>query len=180
MDVDERRCKMAPDIIKYYQWLISEIGNQTSYHSHKETMAWSATALYVPGVIALGFFSSANMANITACWRVGLATSIILLLSVLVGVFVYRQFELQLVAAKTVEALIKLVNDFCSLDSAGAQKVVAECQIEKDKIWPKFVQEKIDDATGRSFATKLFTNGASLLTIGLATLFAIILVWFVR
>ena len=48
----------------YIKWLTLEIQVYTSYHNHKETMAWVITALYVPGIIYLGYTAG-------AIWRGG-------------------------------------------------------------------------------------------------------------
>ena len=70
---------------RYYHWLVAEIEYNTTYHNHKEMMAWVASALYIPGVITLAFY--------TKNWL------FVVLLALLVGAFVYEQFRLRSHAA---------------------------------------------------------------------------------
>jgi len=152
---------MATD--RYLQWLIAEIGFQTSYHNHKETMAWVATAFYIPGIIVLGFYTQ-KMLGITSCWRC-LFVFVVFVLFGIVAAFVYEQFRLRSHAADTVAALMKLVNDL-SKDEDYQKSIQGKLEIKQKDLWPEF----------RSITTKLFTDVTSYAAIVLATFIAIYLV----
>ena len=100
---------MATDTTdRYLQWLTAQIGPQTDYHNHKETMAWVATTFYIPGIIILGYQAN-KLLEWPLCWVVIL----FVFLFILAITFVAAQFYLRSKAADTVAALMKVVNDFC-------------------------------------------------------------------
>jgi hypothetical protein len=158
---------------------MNEIDAQTQYHNHKETIAWTAIGLYLPGIIALGFFAKDTICY-KPCWLTGLATFIILIFLVLVLFFVNKQFDFQNIAAKRVEAFEKLIND-CAANKLDISKLQSDEFTIKDKnIYPEFIQKEIESKTniGRSFATILLTDIVSNVAIILATIISLLIVWF--
>lgn len=73
------------------EWLRHRIEYYGRYHHHKETMAWVATALYIPGVIVLAL-ETRVMAS--GCgWNKGLLISLIIIAGLLIFSFVKWQFD---------------------------------------------------------------------------------------
>lgn len=155
---------------RYYQWLISEIGVQSNYHNHKETMAWVATAFYIPGIIVLGYQAPV----VSAFWQCFVATLLFFGAACLVLIFVRTQFRLRQQAADIVMALMRLVNKFCK---DAAFKPTETDIAEEARFWPKFVQDEIDSVRGegRPPTVTLSTDWVSYAAIVLATALAIAL-----
>ena len=182
---------------QYLQWISSQIGHQERYHAHKETMAWTATAFYLSGIIALGYN-----------WKDGWCdtTSLILFIpAYLVFAFLNMQFRMRWEASDAISGLIHAANNLCN----GTTKLSKEnCIIEhemlggnrKQKVWPKFVQDEIDkvaEEAPRTFGIfkvafckwiilrwgkeyinpKWLSEIPSYIICLLATIFAIALVW---
>ncbi|MFC1939117.1 hypothetical protein ACFLXO_00310 [Chloroflexota bacterium] len=148
---------------RYLSWLVSEIGNETDYHDHKETMAWGATALYIPGIIVLAFQLPKNCFT---WWP-------FIVVFVLVMLFINRQFHLRAKSADTNDALRKLLQDVYH----GRDLQQENCSIAKGKHWPQFVEQEIEvmKGRGRSWKDFLCTDLVSYLAIIVATLIAIVI-----
>ena len=120
-------------IDRYLTWLDSEITTERNYHNHKETMAWVATALYVPGIIALGYLIDIKFKDVTiTCWQYLLLFLIFASLASLVFIFVYRQFKLRSRSADEVNAFIELLNEV-SKDYSVVNLWNENSDIQKDK-----------------------------------------------
>ena len=185
------------NVNQYLQWISSQIGDQERYHAHKETIAWTATAFYLSGIIALGYNWKENWCD---------TTSLILFIpALLVFAFLYMQFRARWEASDAIRGLIHTANNLCN----GTTKLnIDNCVIEHEvlggnrtqKVWPKFVQDEIDKVakevprTWRSFVAALWnwktcrwgkecispkwlTEIPSYIICFLATIFAIALAW---
>ena len=82
-------------------WLDSEIAHQESYHDHKERMAWTALAFYVPGVLLL---TNAVASDLGSGGRV-FGTLLLIILVRAVAMFVNMQFEMRWHAADLANAI---------------------------------------------------------------------------
>jgi len=142
--------------MRYEEWLVSEIGFQTQYHNHKETMAWFATALFVPGIIVLALELHSNDLNF---WLVPIVAYFLVML------FVSWQFRMRSKSADTVVALRELFLNYRQDISDEERK------IESGKHWPIFVENRIKDkkGQGRSWLDNLLSDGVPYTAITLAT-----------
>lgn len=126
---------------EYAKWLTFQIDHNGKYHQHKETMAWVATALYLPGVITIGYYVGRGQ------WNLGTQVFISLLLLVvvyLVFVFVNMQFDMRWYAGDVVEILCRrMVKLNGGVEQAPAPDEWTIRNEDKD-FWPKFVQEEVD------------------------------------
>ena len=119
----------------YIKWLDSGIQQQERYHNHKETMAWVITALYVPGIIYLGY--SIHRALIPE-WVV---FGGMVFVSYLVGIFVKMQFDMRWEAADVIHVLMQRLAKL----NGGTESLPAnwEFKDEKNHVWPKFIQDQV-------------------------------------
>ncbi len=138
-------------------------------------MSWVATALYVPGIMALGYLVEKKFedAAITPLWQCLLVFLIFALFALLVFMFVYRQFKLRSRAADVVAALIELLNEV-----SKDEKVVESwsTEIKGNKVWPEFIENKVVPGKGRNILTKLTTDGVCYAAIIFSTVIALLLV----
>lgn len=125
--------------IEYRKWLLSEIGYETSYHNHKETMAWVITALYIPSIIYIGYTESMVWRGI--CWERVIVT-LITLAGCLVFKFVNMQYRHRWEAADIIKILMRKVAE---LNNGNEPPQQEEWKIDKkDDCWPNFVQYEIN------------------------------------
>jgi Ca2+/Na+ antiporter len=115
----------------FRQWLISEISRNQAYHNHKETMAWTATAFYVTGIITLGYFSN-EVSFSHICLMV-----VLILLALCTFFFLLFQFNNRWVAAGRIEGLIRTISNL----QIGSDFTSAEQEI--GQLYPKFVEKEI-------------------------------------
>ena len=173
---------MNPDTInRYLKWFIAERGYQEAYHTQKENMAWVATALYVPGIVTLGYITGKQiLSENTPCWITGILTFVIVILLASISCFVWKQFDLRLDASATNKALMKLVNDFCRLPEEKIKELINKTEVEKGNNWPEFVRVEIKNERrgARSKITWICTDVVSYVSILIATITALCLVWF--
>lgn len=129
---------------EYANWLRSEIDTHVNYHNHKETMAWTATAFFLPGIIGLAY-----VANLIP-WRVPghVAFSVLLiLLTIAVLGFVSMQHKMRFRAADICDGLRRALARVC----AGIPPLLqADLEVEDGKVWPRFVQSGIQSMIDRS------------------------------
>ncbi len=165
---------MANKAEKYLAWLTSALQSQSDYHNHKETMSWVATALYVPGIIALGYlFNTKLNGEVITFWQHVLVFLFFAVLAALVFTFVYRQFRLRSRASDVVDALIELLNELSNDDSIIESW---DTEIKKDKHWPQFIENKILPGKGRKLLTIITTDIVCYLAIILSTVFGLLLI----
>ena len=91
---------MSDLLQRYSEWLNGELEQTTAYHNHKETMAWTATALFLA---AVGALLAAPPDAVVA--KPGLSRLVIVVVAVLVVVFWRMQFSMRWHAADTCVAL---------------------------------------------------------------------------
>jgi len=138
-------------------WLTSEAMRNTTYHNHKENMAWVATALYLTGSIAGGF--TLNNTNDY------LAIILFILISFGAFFFVNWQFCKRWLAAAKVEALIRTIASF----GQTAPKDL-DWTIDDDNKLPKFVVKNIQL---RFDGDRIYTQIISNLVMAIGAIFFI-------
>ena len=126
------------DRSEFAKWLTSAISQRQSYHNHKETMAWVITALYIPGIIYLGYMDG-------RIWRGGWECAIVVLMGFIfyaVLVFVKMQFDRRWEEAAVIRILM---HRLAGLNRGEELPQQDEWRIynEKDD-WPHFVQKWVD------------------------------------
>lgn len=133
---------------EYCSWFDSELQATETYHNHKEAMAWTATAFYLPLVIVLGYKACVFLSGVFI--RV-VFSLLVLLLGYMVLVFVHMQFQMRWKAAQQTLALRRLRGrltatntwpdelDCAVRDGAGAQHTC----FDEIPTWPAFVVEEI-------------------------------------
>jgi len=159
---------MANNVPNLQQWLISEIERNQVYHNHKETMAWAATAFYIPAIIALAF----NMPKTTTCWVLTIVTVLFLVGGASVSCFVRFQFRNRWRAADRVWGLIRVLG---MLNGVGIP-ATANWQMDRDALYPDFIKREIRES-GRFREERGQVEIVSYIAIGLATIIAAILFW---
>lgn len=179
---------------EYEDWLKAEIDIYQRYHNHKETMAWTATAFYLPGIIGLAYAASLVQ------W--GLVGHVVfsvfaLLISLAILFFVNMQFRMRWLAADITHGLRRTMARLCAHMPPLSE---ADIQVEEGKCWPRFVASEIESEIGKSEKlrtpkkylgafwhmirfkwytpdNRLVTEFASYLAITFVSLIAIFLLW---
>lgn len=123
----------------HLEWVTSEIKKYESYHNHKETMAWLATAFYVTGVITLGL-----VINHTEIWIKGLSTFGILLTGYFIGIFVYMQFNMRWKSADIQAGLMRLASELCCGQAKPPDQPDFPQITDPEKVFPNHIQKYID------------------------------------
>ena len=159
---------------KYLSWIIPQIQYYGTYHNHKETMAWVATAFYIPGIITLGYY----VPDVPTCW---LLLPIFLLFSILTTLtwcFVMMQFRNRWEAHFIVVGLMRVAANLC--EKKESRPDGEEYKITCGERWPIFIAREIEVAKRQKANTvdsdKMSTERVSYIAIILATLIALILV----
>ena len=183
-------------------WLTAEIDYRGRYHDHKETMAWLATAFYLPAIAAAAYYLTRTG------WNRGGITVLILLAALTILFFVSMQFRMRWNANDTVVGLHRArAAAWGQFPQFTPAQLDAEFQLEPDEpappdqlplIWPAFVLSQINAARKHSkrgpsqFASALYhflrlrwdmvpnplkTELASYLAAIAATATALALVW---
>ena len=88
----------------YSSWLLKELEIWQSYHNHKETMAWVATAAFVTGIVYFGTLIASD-----SKWQASLHTLLVIILFCLAFTFIKMQFERRWRAADIVHAMRRLL-----------------------------------------------------------------------
>ncbi|MFQ6122150.1 MAG: hypothetical protein ACE5LA_03715 [Dehalococcoidales bacterium] len=136
------------DKSEYAEWLASGMDHNAGYHNHKETMAWVVTALYVPGIIYLGYLEGQVL-------RVLGVEILVILFMFLVAfpvlIFVTMQFDMRWHAADAVQAFIERWAD---LNGGGELPRADEWKIKEGEKWPYVVQRRIDELKARRSVMK--------------------------
>ena len=154
----------------YIHWLTSEIHSITIYHNHKENMAWLATVLYIGGAPTSALYTSPS-----APLQRWVLVVLVLILTVMIGLFVRTQFRNRAIASDIINALMITLNNFCA-DSTFSPDKTGNAASNWQK-WPQFVQDEIDQQKGRGrpFSDRLGTDyvsytaiiGAMLITLAI-------------
>jgi hypothetical protein len=149
---------------RYLNWLTAQIGFNYEYHNHKETMAWVATAFYVPAIIAL----TLHMPNASTFWEIFCTVALFVFLAFLISAFVFTQFWLRSRASDEIIALQRIVNNLCK----NTEYEPKDFEMPREQNWPLFVQNEINLARGkgRLMFTKWSTDGITYLVIAISTI----------
>lgn len=145
---------------RYIEWMTSEIEIVNTYHDHKEKMAWTATAFYVPACIILGYTAAEHLDDIS---RV-LLSVLILLASVITTMFVNMQFRMRWDAADMERGLKRIKGELCRSEEMSPNFNLSLPESkgnEKPPQWPIFVQQELDKCITKRFSTdipKAFLN----------------------
>jgi hypothetical protein len=137
---------------EYINWLLAEIDNQTSYHNHKETVAWTALAFYIPAIIALGYYAGQAISTLfplagASCGNISLFTFIGVIIIGLpclwAFMFIRRAFVNRWTAhnrtAQMRRAIGLLLNGRMVLDEENTAMIT-------ESNWPQFVNTIIPEA----------------------------------
>jgi len=185
---------MNMNIGEYCTWLRGEIDNYQTYHHHKETMAWTATAFYLPSVIGLAYAASLIPNHSIAPI---IFTLLLILLPLLVIGFVSMQFKMRAIAADYTNGLRRVLSRLCSGNPPLSS---SEVEVVPDDGFPYFVRceiqplldntKKLRSWAGYFNAIKLFvqfkwgdidnrirTELTSYASIIIVSLIAIAIVW---
>lgn len=128
---------------RYLNWLDSEIGIQENYHNHKETMAWTATAFYLPAVIVLGYTAAPEVRG-PSCLALAFVIGI---LGFVTAMFVNMQFEMRWIADDTIKGLRRargILSAVCDFPAELVKDVPPVSESNTPQVWPLFIQTEID------------------------------------
>ena len=139
MDEEEAR--------NYMSWLEGEIGNFISYHNHKETMAWAATAFYLPAVIIVGFEASTVL---SLFWKFLLIIGLIIICFISL-MFVNMQFESRWRAANKLEGMRRSMSLLhVSPDQVNDRSILEfEQMTELVNLFPNWIRNQMDTIESR-------------------------------
>lgn len=153
---------------RYFEFLATAYLEHNSYHNHKETMAWVFTALYVPGIIALGFALKGTNTPLDSpsYWFI----AVFVVAWFLATAFVCKQLRLRSGAADTNLAIKMILNRLCIDPDWDPVNV----EIEQDHLWPDYIQSEIDSlkGKGRPLRDTVFTDYPLILAIALSSVIA--------
>ena len=139
----------------YAEWLSSEINIEHSYHNHKETMAWIATALYLPASVGL----ASIVRNLNGCMAITVifGVAVVIAASVFIGLFISMQFRMRWDASDVVKGLmsasVMLLNRQVPLTLENCQETERH-----GAFWPRFAYDEINKCSqqsGRQLKTAL-------------------------
>lgn len=130
---------------RWLEWIESELERWHTYHDHKETMAWTATALYAPGIIVLGR-SAMDLASLDAKLVISL---FIFFLMCCALVFVNFQFEMRWYAGTVTAALRRITARLIADESFPGEGDVLPPPTanrrgnDREMVWPPFIWQEI-------------------------------------
>ncbi len=140
---DERQEKEHQEKVSHYlDWIDSELQHFSSYHDHKERMAWIATALYVPAVIVFGQAASDEICG--GAWR-WVLTALLVGACSYVLMFLSMQFNRRWVAADVSKGLRRARE--CVISSPTCVEDNQLTPVEDfDVEWPHFITAQVEAA----------------------------------
>ncbi len=127
-----------------------EIKTINTYHDHKEKMAWTATAFYVPATVILGYTAADHLDDIAK----SVLSVFIVVTSVMTTMFVNMQFRRRWWAADMERGLRRIKGKVCQLEemSPTFNLSIPECNAnEIPPEWPIFVQQELDKCVTKRF-----------------------------
>jgi hypothetical protein len=143
------RNTMDTDVIdknKYADWLKAEMDIIDRYHNHKETMAWTATAFYLPAVFGLAYAANHNGLALRGQLAYN-AVAVVMTVSVLS--FLNMRFKMRWKAADITVGLRRAMARVCAGTMPQSQSDM-EVDYEHERDLPRFVQTEIDRESKRS------------------------------
>ncbi len=126
------------------QILLTYRSDNSNYSYHKETMAWSATVIYVGGIIGLISFILAH--NFTGSYIIIFDVLIILFFGLTIP-FIYQQFRARSIAADRVVACDRLIFELNNPNFSIDEK---EMKFDDKKEYPKFLKNYIKEANEKN------------------------------
>lgn len=138
----------------HLQWVTSEIQGFESYHNHKETMAWVATAFYITGVITFGFTLAYSpiplFVNILASFGV-------LVTFFLAGVFINMQFRMRWKASDIQIGLTHYASRLCcNLEVPPEEPLFTQKDTFPDHVW-QFIKQEQENRCRMSYRKAVIT-----------------------
>ena len=142
-------------------WIDKEINLENRYHNHKEIMAWTATAFFVPAVVLFCYTARPLIAS-SLIMRVVIA-AIVVLLGIVAALFVNMQFEMRWKANDTIVALMRCRTRL-TLDPGIIQTLPTHLSnISPKPYWPQFIEDEIERCADKRPPTLFFKALADLL-----------------
>jgi hypothetical protein len=141
---------MMSIVERYIEWMTSEIETISTYHDHKEKMAWTATAFYVPASVILGYTAADHLDDIAKL----VLSVLIVVASVMTILFVNMQFRMRWIAADKEKGLKRIKGKLCQLEemSPSFNLSLSESKAtNKPSQWPIFVQQELDKCVTERF-----------------------------
>jgi hypothetical protein len=131
---------------RYIDWLKAEIELGDSYHNHKETMAWAATAFYLPTVVGLAY--GANRFGLNLASQIGL-TVVLLFLWLMLFRFLHMQFTMRWKAADVAVGLRRALARVCDCTTTLSKKALGldsseGWELEELKGWPLLMRCEVE------------------------------------
>ena len=151
---------MISIVERYIEWMTSEIETISTYHDHKEKMAWTATAFYVPATVILGYTAADHLDDIAKL----VLSVLIVVTSVMTTMFVNMQFRMRWIAADTENGLKRIKGKLCQLQEMSPDFNLSLPESKANEIppqWPIFVQQELDKCVTKRLSTdvpKAFLN----------------------
>ncbi|MFA5064460.1 MAG: hypothetical protein WC566_03240 [Dehalococcoidia bacterium] len=173
---------MADPKKPYIEWVNNRISRDITYHNHKETMAWLATAFYIPSIMWLGY----NIGDAGLSCAIRLVITIIILFAfiILLCCFIYTQLTERWRAAERIQMLTKIELDWLkSTDTAEIERLFQNISLAVDIAWPQSIAEELKRRYRQRYSacdTRLKTELTTYAMIIGATAVAISLVWVIK
>ena len=186
---------LIPPAQSLIDWIDKEIDLENRYHNHKEIMAWTATAFFLPAVVIFCYTAGPLVAS--SLMRIVIA-AVVALLGIVAALFVNMQFEMRWKASDIITALMRCRTRL-TLDPGIIQTLpthLGNISPDGKPTWPQFIEEEIEHCTDKrpptlflkAFGTllifrwtkidaRLRTEVASYLALFLATFAAIATLW---
>lgn len=124
-------------------WIDKEIDIMERYHNHKELMAWTATAFFLPAVVIFCYSAAPHVAG--SAIRIVMAV-VVALLGVVAALFINMQFEMRWKASDDIEAL-KRCRVHLTLNPEmiqGFPTKLPETSPKNKHMWPQFIEEEME------------------------------------
>lgn len=158
---------------RYLNWVLTQIQYYGTYHNHKETMAWVATALYIPSIITLSVLSS----KLASCWFFLVNLITIIIFAIIVVCFIHRQFRNRWIAHYYSVGFMLTASKLCKDKNYPNTK---DCITEEKDRFPKFIQNNINEAEDKKennlVEDKRDMEWISYTAVILATLVALVII----
>ena len=184
---------LIPPAQSLIDWIDKDIDLENRYHNHKEIMAWTATAFFLPAIVLFCYTAGPLVAG--SLMRIVIA-AVVALLGIVAVLFVNMQFEMRWKANDTIIALMRCRTRL-TLDPGIIQTLPTHLSsISPKPYWPQFIEEEIEHCTDKrplklflkalanllifhwtKIDPRLRTEVASYLALFLATFAAIATLW---
>lgn len=184
---------------RYLTWIDAEMQLNSRYHDHKELMAWTATAVYVPGIVLFAGYAAKYLHEVHPdVYAIRLSLAILLGFGgLMLAMFVNMQFERRWVATdweRGFRRVRSLVSDKIHL--ANFETGVREAAGMDRQPWPAFIGQELERCSKPRWATfrdslphvlvpwewasidgRIRTELPSYVALAIGTTIAIVLLW---